>query len=541
MCARARYSLSTSVRVTRSISFQTLLGPVLAALLASGAVALRAYGIAPGGDESIVQAVPDDAFYYFVLAKHFAASTDWTFDGVRPATGFHLVWAYVLAGFYRLWPNASLLDTFVFAASVAAFCHGIAAFVVARSLSQVVSVSAAVAATVLAFCVGNIPATGAFCMETPFVLLMAALTCAAMTADTTITRGGAALLIVLGAIGSLCRTDYIVLPAAFAVAQALLVRPRSWRAMVSTRAAICLEGALLGLVLLAAHTYAISGEVVQASASTKMRWSSILGHDVRPALAALGRVLDTRLVPRSLMAAIWIACACGCAAFWLARKDRRKMQLALAGSLAAVVYVLAYAHNAAATQPWYASSFAVPLLMVVAVVVGSLARGAPVVLTAAVLLAGISQWKRQDHAQWPHQKAPMLGGLVLAQTEPPELTGAWNAGVLSYFSGGQIVNLDGLVNDQVLEFARRNELLAYVARENIRRIADFGVMLDDRMARRLGGYDSPMADDCIEKIGQLDKKYELRWSDSEYGIYEINLECLKAALDATASAVSRSE
>ncbi|HTU63332.1 MAG TPA: hypothetical protein VMF89_32950, partial [Polyangiales bacterium] len=120
------------------------------------------------------------------------------------------------------------------------------------------------------------------------------------------------------------------------------------------------------------------------------------------------------------------------------------------------------------------------------------------------------------------------------QAQFGERTGAWNAGVLSYFSGGRIINLDGLVNDTVLEYARRNELLAYIAREHIERIADFGVMIDDRMARRLGGYDSPMADDCIAKVGQLDKKYELRWSGSEYGIYDVNLECLKAALDATA-------
>jgi hypothetical protein len=515
-------------------------GPLLAALLASGAVALRARSIAPGGDESIVQAIPDDAFYYLVLAKHFAESHVWTFDGVHPATGFHLLWAYMLAAFYHVWPDATLLRAFVFGSAVACFCHGAAAYVVARRLSQVVPSSAAVAATIMVFCVGNIPATGAFCMETPLLLLAASLTCAALVSEAPVSRGAAALLLVLGTIGSFCRTDYVVLPAAFAIAQALLVRPRSWRGMMSTRGAICLEGALVGLALLAAHTYTISGSLVQSSAATKMRWSSILGHDVRPALAALGRVLDTTLIPRSVLTAIWVACACACLAFWLARKDRVRMQLALAGSLAGVAYVFAYAHNAAATQPWYASSFAIPLLMVLTVVLASVPRGAWAVLGGTIIVAGFSQLTRHDQAQWPHQRAPMLGGQVLAQAQYPERTGAWNAGVLSYFAGGRIVNLDGLVNDDVLDFARRNELLAYLARENIQRIADFGVMIDDRMARKLGGYDSPMADDCISKVGQLDKKYELRWSGSEYGVYDVDIACLKAALEATADAVSRS-
>jgi len=509
-------------------------GPLLAALLASAAVALRARTIAPGGDESIVQAIPDDAFYYLVLAKHFAASGTWTFDGVHPATGFHVLWAYLLAAFYRVWPEATLLRAFVFGSAVASFCHGVAAFTVASRLSRVVPSLAALTATILVFCVGNIPATGAFCMETPLLLLAAALTCASLISDAPVTRASAALLLVLGAVGSFCRTDYVVLPAAFAIAQALLVRPRSWRAMMSTRGAICLEGAWVGLMLLAVHTYTISGAIVQSSASTKMRWSSILGHDLQPALYALGRVLDTKLTPRPVTTGIVLAGVCACLAFWLARKDRRRMQLAIAGALSGVAYLLVYAHNSAAMQPWYATSFAVPLLMLLAVVLASVPRGSSIVFLAAIALAGTSQLTRQDHALWPHQRAPMLGGQVLGQAQFPERTGAWNAGVLSYFSGGRIVNLDGLVNDTVLEYARRNELLAYIAREHIERIADFGVMIDDRMARRLGGYDSPMADDCIAKVGQLDKKYELRWIDSEYGIYDVNLECLKAALDATA-------
>ena len=518
----------------RSKGLIAVAGPLLAALLASGAVALRARTIAPGGDESIVQAIPDDAFYYLVLAKHFATSGSWTFDGVHPATGFHVLWAYLLAAFYRVWPEATLLRAFVFGTAVASFCHGVAAFTVASRLSKVVPALAAVTATILVFCVGNIPATGAFCMETPLLLLVAALTCASLISDAPVTRSSAALLLVLGAVGSFCRTDYVVLPAAFAVAQALLVRPRSWRGMMSTRGAICLEGALVGLMLLAAHTYTISGAIVQASASTKMRWSSILGHDLRPALSALGRVLDTKLTPRSVTTGSVLAGVCVGLAFWCARKDRRRMQLAIAGTLAGVAYILAYAHNSAATQPWYATSFAVPLLMLIAVVLASVPRGSSMVFVAAIAIAATSQLTRQDHAQWPHQRAPMLSGQVLGQAQYPERTGAWNAGVLSYFAGGRIVNLDGLVNDTVLEYARRNELLAYIAREHIERIADFGVMIDDRMARRLGGYDSPMADDCIAKVGQLDKKYELRWSGSEYGIYDVNLECLKAALDATA-------
>lgn len=539
-CVREGYLLSRSeyLKARRAIARS---GPYLAALLASGVVAVRAWRIAPGGDESIVQAMPDNAFYYLVQAKHFATSLAWTFDGVRPATGFHLVWAYLLAAFYRVWPQPTLVNTFVFGAVVACLCHGIAAYAVARKLSQIVPSAAAVAATITVFCVGTIPATGTFCTATPSMLLAAALTCVALTSDAVVTRRSAALLIVLGVAGTFCRTDYIILPAAFAFAQALLVRPRSWRGMVSTPAAICLEGAILGFLLVAAHTFMISGAVVQASVATKARWSSILGHDLDPALAAMGRVLSTGLSESSLLAVSAGIGVCACVALWLARHDRQRMQLALAGSAASVAYVFAYAHNTVAIPLWYAGSFALPLLLLLAVVLGSIPRRAIALPIAVMMISGVSQQKRTELAPWPHQLAPMLAGVGFAQGEPPGSTGAWNAGVLSFFSGGRIVNLDGLANDDVLDFARRNEMLAYIAREHILRVADFGAMIADRTARKLGGYDSPMMDDCVTQIGQLDKKYELRWNGSEYGVYEFDFACLKAGMAVTADAVSRSK
>ena len=44
----------------------------------------------------MVQHIPDDAFYYLVLAKNFAEHGRWTFDGTAPCSGFHLLWAYLL-------------------------------------------------------------------------------------------------------------------------------------------------------------------------------------------------------------------------------------------------------------------------------------------------------------------------------------------------------------------------------------------------------------------------------------------------------------
>jgi hypothetical protein len=471
--------------------------PLLAAAAASLAVAVRALKVASGGDESIVQAIPDDAFYYIVLAKHFAASLSWTFDGVRPTSGFHLVWAYLLAAFYRVWPEATLQQVFAFAAGAGCVCHAAAAYMLTCALGRS---AAAATATVLVFCAGSVPATAVFCMESPWLTLTAAATCAALVSERTPGLG----LLALGVAGCLCRTDFIILPAAFALTQ--------WRRGLRAPALWCLLGAAVGVLVVAAHSFAISGAFVQASAATKARWSQLVGPDVRPPLYALGLVLDTRLGPQSNLIGQLVV-------FVAVVRGRNP-----AGLIALLGYAAAYTFSAAAVQPWYASSFAIPVLLVVWSALASVRVSSPWLLAAAVALTGAAALLRDDHAWWPNQRGPMLAGRILARGQQPGWTGAWNAGVLSYFAGGRIVNLDGLVNDEVYPFIRENQLLEYLAARDIRIIADYGAMVGSRAARERGGYDTPATDACIKKVSKL--KDGPRWYDSELNIYQVDAACV---------------
>ena len=56
-------------------------------------------------DELRIQYIPDDAFYYLTLARNYAALGSWTFDsGVSVTSGFHLLFAYLLASAYSILP-----------------------------------------------------------------------------------------------------------------------------------------------------------------------------------------------------------------------------------------------------------------------------------------------------------------------------------------------------------------------------------------------------------------------------------------------------
>lgn len=82
-------------------------------------------------DSQLVQHIPDDAFYYVVLAQHFSVHAHWSFDGSAPSTGFHLLWAYMLVVLYWFVPKITFHGLFIFGALVGAVALSTAAFLTA--------------------------------------------------------------------------------------------------------------------------------------------------------------------------------------------------------------------------------------------------------------------------------------------------------------------------------------------------------------------------------------------------------------------------
>ena len=54
-----------------------------------------------------------------------------------------------------------------------------------------------------------------------------------------------------------------------------------------------------------------------------------------------------------------------------------------------------------------------------------------------------------------------------------------------------MINLDGLVNDEIYEYAEAEQLSRYIDERGIRYIVDFEKMLTSDVHRRRGGYDDP--------------------------------------------------
>jgi hypothetical protein len=181
--------------------------------------------------------------------------------------------------------------------------------------------------------------------------------------------------------------------------------------------------------------------------------------------------------------------------------DPRGVVLALGATIALLGYMLVVYPRSGVVQPWYTSNLIVPcalLLAIDAAVIGKLLQryrrvmGLLVTLLVGVILARnlvLFQFPGPDRPLWPYQQAMHEAGVYLRDHPPDGRVGAWNAGIIGYYQGGSVINLDGLVNDGVHAFVARNALSEYLTVQRVRYIADFESMLSVRAYRARGGYD----------------------------------------------------
>jgi hypothetical protein len=110
-------------------------------------------------------------------------------------------------------------------------------------------------------------------------------------------------------------------------------------------------------------------------------------------------------------------------------------------------------------------------------------------LFAIASIGGVLAWRAGYGTTFTHRYHPLLLAAARhleAHTPPDTLVGAWNAGILGYFSGRAVVNLDGVVNDDALLALREERLLAYVRSREIDVIVDMPHQFE-RFLPRFGG------------------------------------------------------
>ncbi|HNW94417.1 MAG TPA: hypothetical protein PKM88_16055, partial [bacterium] len=428
------------------------------------------------GDDDLVRWMPDDAFYYLQIARQVTQGHGLTFDGTNPASGFHplwLAWCIVAGGEVRTVAAGGML---------LAVASAVPLWKLLRRW-QLPAAGAAAGVALYAlnprFIINSV--NGLETALVTFLWLIMLMRLAAWQGEYRVWW-----LVQTGMIGGglwLARTDMIFV--LLAVASYILWRlPNEFRGRgLACFAAGAVPLPLLWLgfhaayfgTLIAGSADAIPYVVRHTDPLAVQGWSGHLQ-------CGLGRIVQTAgrwgfitgwpLALPLLLAVVggmlWCLCRTADVERW------RWRLLALLWSAAAILFGV---HAVLRLHPthWYFETVAMLMLLTALLLVRHCcpSRGGAVV--AGIGLIGLAAtWPASfPPADYPWQRQLYRGAVWAHDRTPPDaVIGAFDAGILAYYSGRKVVNLDGVINDNAGRAIRARRLFAYMREQQITHYID---------------------------------------------------------------------
>jgi hypothetical protein len=387
-----------------------------------------------GGESRIVQFLPDDAFYYCVLARTFADTGTWTFDGTAPATGFHLLLGYFLALVFTIAPKIHIATILLVLFTIGFICYVLSAAALSMLVTECYGRDAILAVFVvfLGKPVFLLPVMG---MESGPTMLFASFASFSLLRSRPLSRSPKLLaaLYSVGLLGMLSRSDFGLL--VFCLLAAYAVGCFSRRELALRQVIpplVAFGGALTGLGVILGHSLAVSGHMLQSSAEMKLYWSSVSGHQISVPLRFLARMAHVDLeafhVDLEAFHVVVLLGSLSIFSFVVAWRKRLPIVPLVAAMLIGLSYVVLYKYDSAALQVWYAASFVVPMVIGGAPLF-AVTRKLRIAVFCLVGLFVLGSVVTSLRPPWPHQIAMRDGGQLLAARPDLEPVGAWNAGL----------------------------------------------------------------------------------------------------------------
>ena len=488
-------------------------------------------------DVRLIGIIPDDAFYYIRLAQNRVEYGFWTFDGSAPATGFHFLYAYFLVVLFLVFGNIAWQSLYLFISILASCAIAYSLFRLAR-VSQQRYGSFSPYWLALPFLSPLLLMQSSNMMESWLTILFASLTIIQVIKTGPIMLPQAIALIALGCLGSLSRSDFGLLPGIIFICAAMQL-PRGGLVFFQRSISI-LFGAVLGVLIGLIQNYLIAGHLTQASAQVKLFWSQLNGHRISQSLSLAKDIAfpfngSVPLYIFTTIAGIFCLFIIFKYCRLLASRKHIPVELSIlvASAFTLTGYILFYKFNSLALMNWYSANLVVPIALLFAgfqfYVVKRQASFFAGIFFAAYCSVGLPSL---GVVYWPHQAGMMQSGISLKNflQEKQSLekliqVGAWNAGIVSYFSKSNVINLDGLTNDDVLPFIKEGRLFDYLQKRNINYLVESDTSVNNPWNQALGGYVDDRMDSCVRLLKTMDGDNPRNWAETRVGLYEVAIPC----------------
>lgn len=481
-------------------------------------------------DQYLIGIIPDDAFYYIQLAKHRINDGFWTFDGTTKATGFHLLYGYILTTIIYIFPFLNWRELYLVIGILSSISISMAALICSITVGKLYT-EKVIPLIVIPFLSLPILLQSTSMMESWLVIILAATAFYLLTKnDESSNKVLIIKLFIIGLLGSIARTDFGLLPGVLFIVAFIISNFRTNQIVM--RAFSLLMGTACGLAASLIHNKIVSESFTQASANVKYLWSSIDGHSSLPVIS----MVSNMLVPVSVgkysyiiipMTILLLIIYTGYKAIKTKKfiHNETKIIIYFSATFTIIGYIFFYRLNSVALQNWYSANFLIPISIITASIYYYLPKYKILkTLNIIAIIFILIAIYRIKHVPYPHQYGMMQAGQFLKEQSVNETYASWNAGIISFFSEKPLINIDGLTNDEILPYIKTNKLFDYIRLKKITYLIDYEEMIRNEKLRKRGGYYDIRMDKCIISIAEVEN-HNPKWGDGSLKLYKVKEDC----------------
>lgn len=421
-------------------------------------------------DKYFFYLISDDSYYYYTIAQNWIERGFFSADGLTQTNGFHPLWLFVITPIFAGFQSSPWFPIHL-VISLAAFFDTAAAFLLYRTLAHLgrEKVGMWAAAFYLVNPFGLLHTMNG--LETAlnnFLLSFLVYLSSRATADWL--KTGCFYLGTISGLALLARTDNIF---AVGVLLGYLVwRDRRWAPAVKTAAV-----AASLVVPWQLYNLATFGSIVQTSGTSYpyhlhqqflRQYGTFFTLDLFPFLARLG---FQTFAENAYHYGDWVFMLILTGI--LLQRLRRwppKYRPVLWTLLGAALFWAFHTFLRWSVRPWYPQAVFVLTLPVIALALEKLNRYFLGIGFALILF--VAGWTLSQFRFRIADRSPVMLKIINEQIPAGDLVGVFNSGYLQYFTDLKVINLDGLVNNEVLHYYKKRAGLEYFLKRRIRWLVD---------------------------------------------------------------------
>ncbi len=411
-------------------------------------------------------AIYDDAFYYFAIAKTIATVGKISADGITVTNGFHPLWLAIVTPIWlsELFSQIGALRAVMVIAGL--FDMATAYFIFRLLLPDK---RVALWGCGLYFLNPVVVVQSMSGMETPLVALLAVLWIYMVTRHKRFWKIG-----LVGGLLCLARTDMVFLVIAGYIYTWWIDRQIPLKGMIYTT--LIVSPWLI-------WNYATFGTIAQASGSAYPwifhdEWINWFGMSYF-SLDTLWKLKEMLWASLDLMGDYFG----GTIIFFIALFaliSKKKMQFLLWALLGTSFIVFIHTFIRWFPRVWYFHTVYIVMILMLAPIIAQFRwRKVLTLCTIGIIgfifvLANVRGGSGAFARAWTTQRRAMIATDIINSAEAGTVFGAWNSGYPQYLAkpGVTVINLDGLANNEVLEYYRDRRLMEYFDKMNITFVVD---------------------------------------------------------------------